>query len=186
MLSFFAGFARWGVLIYLFLSSGCALSLLADPEGKKASLALGRCEFLWVQTGGFKKDILEVMLENVVSGRPYLAVTNTKGYYFLPNLPTGVYLLKRIKFSLQDVTVEHEPDTKLFVMFDPGKVYYLGKLIVEVNRSRLKRGLTYSAYEKHISGDIQEEDIKRLIAERKGGSKWLKQEIVLENPLERF
>lgn len=176
----------WVFLCSLFLGpSGCA-GLLTEPEGKESILAVGSCEFLWVRTGDSKKNLLEVMLEEVISGRPYTGTSNADGYYFLPNLPPGVYLLRKIKFNLTDVTIEHEPDTKLFVMLTPGKTYYLGKLVVEVDRTLLKPGMTYSSYEKYISGDLQTEEIRKLIAKRKEGSEWLKQEIIPENVLERY
>ncbi len=95
-------------------------------------------------------------------------------------------MLRKIKVKLTDVAVEHEPDTKLFVMLTSDRAYYLGKLVVEVDRSRLKPGIYYRAYEKYISGDLQIEDIRKLIARRKGDSEWLKREIVPENALERF
>lgn len=178
-------FGRGWVLASLFFSLGCA-GLLTEPEGKEAIMAIGGCEFQWVRTGGSKKDFLEVLLEEVVSGRVYNANTNSEGYYFFPNLRPGVYMLRKIRVKLTDVAVEHEPDTKIFVMLTSGKAYYLGKLVVEVDKSDLKAGRYYRAYEKYISGDLQVKDIRKLIAKRKGDSEWLKREIVPENALERF
>lgn len=173
-------------LLLPFLLISCASTILPDPQEGATSLLIGGCEFHWIPRGGNKKGGLEMTLEELVSGKHYQVTTDAEGYYFISNAPPGVYMVDLVKFSLSDgVSVEHQPDVKLFII-SPGKVHYLGRLIVEVDRSDLRNDFKYRAYEKFIAGDLRAEEIKKLVAGRRGNSGWLQKEISPENELEKF
>lgn len=174
------------ILLFPFILSSCASVALPDPQGGATSLLIGSCEFHWIPRGGSKKGGLEMTLEELVSGSHYQVTTDTEGYYFISNAPPGVYMIDLVKFSLSDgISVEYQPDVKLFII-SPGKVHYLGRLVVEVDRSDLRNDFKYHAYEKFIAGDLRAEEIKRLVAGRRGTSGWLQKEISAENDLEKF
>ncbi|MBI2876346.1 MAG: hypothetical protein HYY20_05640 [Candidatus Tectomicrobia bacterium] len=185
--------SRLGILAlllpaFLVFLTACAPVALPDPQGGAGSLLIGGCEFHWLPRGGAKKGGIEIVLEELVSGGRYQGTTDVEGHYFISNAPPGVYMLSLVKFNLSEgatVEVEYEPDVKLFYV-SPGKVHYQGRMIVEVDKSDIRRDFKYYAYEKFIAGDLRVEEIKKLVAARRGNSEWLQKEISPENELERF
>jgi len=177
------------ILVIIILLTWPACSLLPQssslpPESGK-SLIIGNCAFHWRRGGGERKDKLEVTLEEVISGAVYQTHTDSEGFYAIPNVPPGIYTLKFIRFGYQDVTVDHEPLIKLFII-RPGKVFYLGRFVAELDTADLRRGKEYPCYEKYVPGDLTEDELRKILASHKDGESWTDYEIILENELEKF
>jgi hypothetical protein len=158
-------------------------SLNLPEEGK--SLIIGSCAFQWGRGGGERKEKLDVRIEELISGTIYEGHTDKDGFYFFPDVRPGIYTLKLIHFNYQDISVEHRPLIKLFII-NPGKVFYLGRFVVEADTADLRRGERYPCYEKYLAADLNEGALRKIIASHKDGQGWSDHEIILENELEKF
>lgn len=174
-------------IILLFGSPACLLLPKPTPKppvGGK-SLIIGSCVFHWLRGGGEVKEKLKITVEELISGTIYQTHTDNNGFYSIPNVSPGIYILKSIQFLYQEVTVEHEPLMRLFIV-SPGKVFYLGGFVVEADTADLKRGKEYPGYEKYITGDLTADELRKVLASHKEGQGWVNYEIVVENELEKF
>jgi hypothetical protein len=179
-------FVGFGLILFLVISA-CLLPskpAVVDLEQGKA-LIVGNCAFHWRRSGGERADKLEVTIEELISGQIYKAYTDSEGFYIIPNVIPGIYILKLIRFRYQDIRVEHYPLVKLFVI-NPGKVFYLGRFVVEMDTADLRREEEYPCYEKYVAGDLTAEELEKILSSHNEGQKWTKIEMVLENPLEKF
>lgn len=154
------------------------------PKGEK-SLIIGSCAFHWRRGGRETKEELKVTLEELISGTTYQGRTDREGFYSIPNVRPGIYILKSIQFIYQDIRVDHHPLIKLFII-NPGKVFYLGKFVVEADAVDLIKGKEYPSYEKYIAGDLTKDELIKILASHKDGKGWEDYEIILENELEKF
>jgi len=176
------------VLFFItFLYPACLLTTRPTPvsleQGK--ALIIGNCTFRWSRGAGERKDKMEVVLEEVISGKTFKTETNKEGYYLVANAPPGIYTLSLIRFRYQDLTVEHRPLMRLFIVEGEG-IYYLGRFIVEVDTADLRGGEEYPCYEKYVTSDINKDQLIRVLSSSKKAQGWRGREMVMENPLERF
>jgi hypothetical protein len=76
---------------------GCAL---AEPENARSSLLVGKAKAKVV--GKFVENSLELKIVNLRNRTEYATVTDTKGYFFIPNIEPGEYWITKLIGCVQN------------------------------------------------------------------------------------
>ena len=111
-----------GGAICLLSILGCAL---IEPKDEGSSLVMGRVSVKEVNRS--KADTIHIRVENEDGSLSYIATADSRGYFFIPNVPSGIgFRLSRIDFEQDDSRFKYEMKKSEVIGVDRGVVKDLG------------------------------------------------------------
>jgi len=168
------------VIVSIGLLTGCA-HVLVGPTDPDSSLVIGRIVIKNKYRGqrgllplGNVKQGIEIDVQITDMGQPFKVTTERQGYFFIANMPPKFHYVRRVKFEGREPDGAYEwfsmPMQKLYFKSVPGKVVYIGTLIIELNKESYRK--TREIWEN--------EKAKAYFLQKYGDSPWAAREFILK------
>ncbi len=121
---------------------------------------------------GNVKQGIEIDVQITDIGQPFKVTTERQGYFFIANMPPKFHYVRRVKFEGREPDGAYEwfsmPMQKLYFRAVPGKVVYIGTLIIELNKESYRK--TREIWEN--------EKAKTYFLQKHGDSRWAKHQFI--------